>query len=1248
MGFKSFANKTRLVFEPGMTAIVGPNGCGKSNVSDAIRWVLGEQRPKALRGSKMQDIIFNGTDSRKPLGMAEVSITFADCEELLKTEFNEVTVTRRVFRTGEGQYFINKTPCRLKDLQRLFMGTGIGTTSYSVMAQGQIDAVLSSRPEDRRAIFEEASGITKFKADKKEAIRKLEHTDANLLRLADVIKEVKRQIGSLQRQAGKARRYKSIQAEMRTLDIFSTRERLGRLEARIRELSGREEELKDQLARLQTEVTALEQRNAERHEELLSTERAIGNEQEKSVAAQAKLNRARDIIRINTQRIEEYQRWSERDSREADQTRQLLEEQSSHLKQLEEKKGAAATELEGATENLTNCKEIFESHQHEIDSARIRLQKQRESATEKEALSSKAQNRLSEIETRERETVIKRERLSVEKSQLSRTVESFGIREADLAKQIAQMQKTVNECDAMLKNLEQRRQAENEQLRGVQDQRAGLYAKAAAKEAQIDTLLDSEQSEEDFPAGSRKLLDSPEELGINPSSIIGPLADHISIEASAAPALEAVLRAWLDAVVISDPSVAQDCINILREKNLGTSRLLAPIASKPKNMLPPKTETLLAAVKVSDSVLPIAKLLLSNVALVDSPKDFPSPIPTGCRYVSRDGALTHADGAFEWWRPESKTSNPLGRRIVVSEAREELARIQLEIGKLTEQREKHSENAITLGEQINATRIERDEHRRSQAQAEGEHNSLERDANTAKKRLETVSWELDEICERSEGSDNEKTTLARQLEQLRSDREELTRTIASQTTELQKLEGRHLQIQSQLTEHRILHAGLNQRNEHLEGEIRSLSIRLGELKNQVEGRTQGIASYADSIKELKTEIEQSQSNLGGLEEQVTKTAAQLDNLRKGRELQRMELSRKEAELAEKRRTFEQQRSRKSSIDIELTEARTHKENRLERVQSEYKLNPEELRAEPDPEWDNATVPTIEEVESRVNELRSRLDSMGPVNLVAIDEYKEFEERYTFLVEQEQDLISAKAQLMEVIRKINKTTSSMFRETFEKAKVNFQNMFSKLFDGGTANLVLINEEDVLECGIDIIARPPGKRLQNVSLLSGGERTLTAVSLLFAIYEIKPSPFCMLDEIDAALDDANIGRFVNTLRDFLKQSQFIIITHNQHTICGSDIVYGVTMPEKGVSRIISMKLPSLLSKEIKPVSEDAEEGTEPPSDEEIARIEAAEAEREEKREKRRQKRAAKKAAEAAKKTSEVKNDSPAAEDPQESGE
>lgn len=820
LGFKSFADKTRLTFEPGLIAIVGPNGCGKSNVSDSIRWVLGEQKPTALRCSKLADVVFNGTDTRKPLGMAEVSITFADCEKELGTEYHEVTITRRVYRDGSGEYFINKQAARLKDVQHLFMGTGIGTSSYSVMAQGQIDAILSSKPEDRRAVFEEAAGITKFKADRKEALRKIEQTEQNLLREADVLREMKRQIGSLQRQVGKAQKYKELRDELRGLDIYVSKQRIHTYDQELEQNATNRNEVEKAVAEAQEVVSAAEQTAQELHQKVHELEERLQTLASQQAAADSAYQRAQEVIGVNAQRVEEYKSFAERDR----------------------------IEIEGAKRALED----------------VRMQ-----------------------------------------------AESLG----------------------------QKTQLLNDSL-------------ATAKES-----LQADEAE----------------------------------------------------------------FNALQE---GIDQKRVEVAQK-RN-------------EVKDTTL--------TGTLVDDTK------------VNRNDAV-------ETWKAGTTVTTMMSRETLMA--------------------------AVTAAED-----------------------------------------------------------------------------------ELREMEMRHIPVSQKLTERRIAVSQMEQELSFVGQQSETAKNRREELERAVAGREAGIRSYEESIAKL---TEESGDLFAQLDELKGKAASFIDliNGERGKRAEMLErITAADQEVAGRRAELDQARDFKGKLEVQAAEAQMRRQNVYEHLQDEYGLFADAVMREPDPEWKKGVIPPLEELEGTVGRLQAEIAALGPVNMVAIDECRELEERYAKEKAQEEDLLAAKAQLLELIGNLNDTSGNMFRTTFETANKNFQTMFTRLFGGGEAKLVLLeNEEDPLECGIDIIARPPGKRPQSVTLLSGGERTMTAVALLFSIFMIKPAPFCMLDELDAALDDANIGRFVEQLKEFLAQSQFLIITHNQHTIAGSDLVYGVSQQEKGVSRVISMKLSDL---------------------------------------------------------------------------
>jgi len=1173
IGFKSFADRTRMSFEPGLIAIVGPNGCGKSNVSDAIRWVLGEQRPTALRCAKMSDVLFNGTDSRKPLGLAEVSITFADCEGVLDTEFNEVTITRRVYRSGEGQYFLNKTPCRLKEIHRLLMGTGIGTTSYSVMAQGQIDAILSSKPEDRRTIFEEAAGITKFKADRKEALRKLEQTEANLLRLTDVIREVKRQIGSLQRQAGKAQKFKELRDELRGIDLFVTRRRLAALDIRIRDLDAASERLTVRLAQEQDAVMAAEQVSSRIHEEMLRTEQQIGVLTESAAQADNRLLRAQEVIRVNEQRIAEYRGWAERDTREITQTRQQVEWLATQSAEIELHRQSLASQGEQARQASAEAQRLFDEQKRAIDQSRAELQQMREQSLGRERRAAQLQAQLSEMETRQRVLLMQHERLAAEHAQLAEQVAGVERARGALAVERDSLHAEAETRAEALQALQDVRAEAEAGQKSAQDEYSRLQAQLAAKRAQLDLLSDRASADDELAPGTRLILDPDNPLKLAADAVIGPLAEQFSAPNDLRLALEAALRAWLDAVVVRQAADAVDVMAALfAQGRPSAARVIIADAPAPAAPAAPAgLAPLIDQVRPTADFAPAARRLLGHVFLADTLEAVPRPLPAGCTVVTRSGAVFHADGTAEAWMPENQVSSPLARQMLIADAIAQTDALEAGATAIRKRLEQASSRCAELKEAEVQTRRQLDDAKRLAAQKDGEFQSVARDAERTRQRFDVVSRELDTVQSKTSGDGQQQQTHAAELQALAAAREQGIERSAAIAAALQELEGTQNEIADRLADARLASQGLMQQAAHAESQAASLAARSEELERLLQGRSQGVKSYDEGIARLTAESDELSGSLQGMVDESARIHACIDEGRAVRARKGVEFERADAALGELRRLHEEARNEKSRSDLELAESRMHRQNHLDRIYNDYGLTVDQLIAQPDPRWPGGVVPEITDVEPRLIQLQAEIAAMGPVNLVAIEEYKELEERYTFLRAQEDDLVKAKEQLFNLIQMINAKTSEMFKATFSQANANFEIMFTKLFNGGTARLVLMeNQEDPLECGVDIIARPPGKRPQSVTLLSGGERTMTAVSLLFAIYMIKPSPFCMLDELDAALDDSNIGRFVQALKDFLAQSQFLIITHNQHTIASADIVYGVTQQDKGVSKIVSMRL------------------------------------------------------------------------------
>ena len=1170
VGFKSFAERTKLVFEPGMMAIVGPNGCGKSNVSDAIRWVLGEQSPKALRGGAMTDVIFNGTDQAKPLAMAEVSLTLTDCEAVLGTEYNEVTVTRRVFRSGEGQYFINKAPCRLKDIQRLFMDTGLGTNSYSVMEQGRIDQILSSRPDDRREVFEEASGISKYKADKKEALRKLEHTEANLLRLGDIIKEVKRQIISLQRQVGKAKRYKSLQDQLKGCDLWLGRNRLAELDAAVTaletELKGhaaREEELRAGVETAENHANGLRQNMAE-------VEGRIAAAMDAAAEAAGALQRARELIRANQERAQELESLSQRDSRETESARASRTAHQDELDTLKKDLIAATDAHETARVELEQKQAALAALDQETAALRRGLQELRTEALDLETRLARLQNEWNEIEARERTDLIRRERFAAEKAEAERAVESFAERLGLMAAQRGQKQAGAEAAQRQVEDLKQSQADRAAQAADLQRELARLGSAAAAREAQVNLLAKSRAEARGFSAGAKKLLENTAVPGVNPKAILGSLAEKVRADKAHQLALEAVLRSWLDAVLVRDAGAAREIARQLQAAKGGALRLLAAAGAGGNGTPAGAGEPLLDHVKAPAELGGLLRRLLGAVRVVAAAADVPAEVPAEGVYVTRDGLVVRGDGSVEFWAPGENESNPLAREHQLAEWQEDLERLRRESAAARERAEALRQDEEAAREALAAAQAALEDHRREMALAEGEIRMVEREAKQAGERAETIGWELDALVQKTGAGTQRRTQMAGEMEAIRTRQAEVRAQTAADSEKLRQREDERNARLEAATECRVALSGYKQQLDGLRARGEPLEARIRELETLIRERAEGIDSYRERIAALARASAEAEGRIGPLEAEGARRQAELLEARAQRDRRNAELAQSDADLHAQRAALDAVREQRNGVDIQLARQRLHRQNLVERMSAEYGLQPADVLKAREPEWEAGAQPADREaLETLVAEIRTKIQSMGPVNLVAIEEHQELEERFAFLSQQNDDLVNAKQQLLDLIRKINDTTTSLFTETFNQVNENFQELFKQLFGGGNAKLVLVDEENVLDSGIEIIARPPGKKLQTVSLLSGGERTLTAVALLFSLFKVKPSAFCLTDELDAALDDSNIARYLEMLKGFIAKTQFIIITHNRQTIGSADALYGVTMEKQGISKIVSVK-------------------------------------------------------------------------------
>jgi chromosome segregation protein len=1199
LGFKSFADKTALNFLPGVSAIVGPNGCGKSNISDAIRWVLGEQSAKALRGGEMADVIFNGTDGRKPLGMAEVSLTIGDVDhEQLRAAgveigFNEVTITRRVFRDGGSEYFINKTPCRLKDIQQLFMGTGVGRTSYSIMAQGNITQILSSKPEDRRLVFEEAAGITKYKAQKRETLRKLESTEQNLLRVADLIKEVKRQIGSLQRQAGKARRYKQLMLDLQHLDTQLARHQFDLVQTDVSEKSELIEKLRLEIELASEGVSQTENQIGQLRGFLSTLEQEIHETENRAHELKSQLDRHESQIQFNQERLKELETQNAK--------------ASSDITQAEERQLAAEQEQATVSERLASANQALDQHRQTLQTRRDSLQqvehelsRQQDALrqTQNEAFSAAQQltrvrNEITALDLQKQGNMVRIEKLSSEKIQL----------EEERTRLEALLQDFSNNVEAEKQHIQMSRgsvEERQQRLREVQEQLIqATKALDAVLQQQTENrsrlnLLDQLQSDyEGFSAGTLAALKGTQR-------VLGSLTDKLRVPDQYITAVEAALGHNLQLVLTERPESAQDILSDLSANKKGRASIaVLDFCSSHKAQTnghgpPPANATAATSILEGDpAVQPLLNRLLDSTYIVPELSNATAAwFETQGQYdfVTLQGELLSRHGIFTGGSGNgaAKTSaSALGRKNQIAELRSLVARLQEKIEEASRHKGALQSEQMALQTSLQQAQNELRTQEVAMATSEGEFKALQTSLRTLHQKIDTVVYEIQSLAEQEQEVAQQRAVLGTQISQLESRDLALQQQASEASAALENLREQRDAANSALTEVKVALASEEQLSASFRQQHQSLEHRLQELAQLLENRRSETASFVTRRAQFESEIEQAGRRIDSLQQDRGLVNARLGDLTGQKEVQEQQIATREEDLREKRRAQSELQQRRGGLEVELAQKQMALENLRQRIMEKYQVRLEDVRSEcititiategpsrihtltPEEMAASGAATDWTAVAEQVAALQRRIDEMGPVNLVAIEEYEETEQRYQFLSAQHDDLVQAKQQLLEVINRINAQTKEMFSDTFNRIRENFRAMFVEIFGGGKADLVLVDEGDVLESGIDIVARPPGKQLQSISLLSGGEQTMTAVALLFSIYQVKPSPFCVLDELDAPLDESNINRFIRILQRFLDHSQFIIITHNKRTIGMADALYGVTMEEHGVSKIVSVK-------------------------------------------------------------------------------
>ena len=1227
-GFKSFADKTVFEFAQGVTGIVGPNGCGKSNVVDAIRWVLGETSAKALRGGEMADVIFNGTEKRKPLGMAEVTLTMADCEGSLKVDFNEVAITRRVFRDGRSEYRINGTLCRLKDIHEMLMDTGIGRTAYSIMAQGQIDQILSSKPEERRAVFEEAAGITKFKREKKEALRKLEYTEANLLRVSDVLAEQERRMNSLRRQVAKARRYQTLAADTRTLDSHLAHKKFVEFTAERDELitSIRGLEVRD--TELERQLPAKEEAVADARAQTRAFEGELADLRHRSNEHRNALNSAAGRMAFNDERMAELEsRIRQNDEDIASAREKLAQQEFDFLAATASLDELSAHITEKETE-LAQAESLTQSSRAQRDRIESTLRETRSEANRTQSLIASMQ---AKIESSLAQLAGNRDRarqLADEEQRLMLELEEFRSERTRIAESVTTTGTQLAELEESFQSAERAYQHTRCNLDAARSAAIESHKELARRSARFEAVRHLVDSGEGFEKGTRNViqgLDQPERFQ---PAIHGPLASFIEADHACAHAIEAALGTHLQTILVHDSAIAEAIIDRLTEKQLGLAALL------PESFVPHSAGTQMDAlpegatawaldrIKSDHRISGVIERLLERVLIVPN-------IATAMRlrnahpgvtFVTLAGVLLTAVGTLHGGAAADGSTSVLALR---NEARS----LESEVAALTTADSAARAHVAHLESQLEAHReeveISRDRLQHQKVELSTLHGQLSlasREVENFETKIENVRWERDELDHRDRSAADGRQHLESDLSSARDRLDALEQETRRLQADADDTAARDLELNAALNELRTQLAVQRHAKQSAQEQQKPMQSRLAELRDVAIRRESEILAFNQRIEAACAENAHLAEQCETHRAEVDDLQLEIDARAAGRTALLDAIEHAETQLAAVRRDYAKNAEQKGREEVAATKLDLRLESLTTTVQERHQIDLSSF--EPDAHALLASIASQKSLQSRtgrqvmvsddssddpadddmptmvvdgtgsddftipgdmtgepdwafvefiVSDIKRRLDSMGPVNLDAIEEFEELEERYTFLRNQHNDLVSSKAELLEVIERINTETQRLFSNTFAQVRINFREMFKELFGAkGEADLMLLDANDPLESGIEVTAKPPGKKLQSITLLSGGERSMTAVALLFSIYMIKPSPFCVLDELDAPLDESNINRFVKVLDRFIDRSQFIIVTHSKRTMARADVMYGVTMEEFGISKPVGMRL------------------------------------------------------------------------------
>ena len=1171
-GFKSFAEKTEFVFQPGLTAFVGPNGCGKSNVVDAVKWVLGEQSIKALRGNEMQDVIFNGAPTRRSTGYAEAILTFTNTRGLLPTDYETVDIGRRIYRSGESEYYINKQRCRLRDIRNLFMDTGVGMDAYSIIEQGKVDILLTSNKQDRRAIFEEAAGISKYKSQKKTCLSKLERVNANLLRLGDIIDEVEKRMRSVKYQAAKARRWKRLDEQKRDLTVALALHHYDELVAEREKTAKELFELKSEAGGLHAAIERMEAELSEHETAVIEADQKISRLESEDVRISSQLQAAEEAVRMNERRLSELDDLEESAKAEIAKSEAALEMMRSELERAATDVAALDDAVAAGTTEIARRRDSIRETEESLRTIRTEIEDKRSQAVDLASERAKHNNELSAIAAQRDQLVRQDQRLAERLGQHRTSLADCEEQKTGLAARSA-------EVGGRIASLaEERRAAEQDGQRiaarssELTEQINAKRSETASARSRNEVLRDLEDKLEGMGAGVKHLLEAARGDHPEVAGICGAVADVVEVDADRAAAVEAALGPHEQLVLTETFDAMVDAVRFLARSEKGKAAFLPldriaererPAPTQQAGVVGPAMDFIRCEPRFEKAL----RYLLGDVLVVDTietAQRLAASNAEDVRYATLDGQLVSPRGISAGGSTRG-AGGVISRRSELRSLEAQRANLEADMAVLEKQSEECAAQAEQQRQSIQHLAAQTAEAQAERAEVQTELSKLDMSLRRLESELQAGESERAEnqsFIETLAGREADVREEAGRIERAES---ELKAALADRERSLGEGEATRDQLRTAATELEIAQAqrvekaeSLRRRTGELDGLIADREKTLETARGQVGGCAARRSEANDAILKRNGEIQELLGRRGSLGLEKAEAANR-------RELVRVEFdSHREKRNAASRRAKEAD-AKLNELNVHATEIAMRIENLEGRAQSEYECTLSEERGRraemEERDWDL--------VEQEIETVNQKMRSMGAVNTYAIEELEELERRSAELTHQREDLRKAEHTLREIIRKINRKSREMFRKTFDDVRENFQGLFRKLFGGGHADILLEEDVDILDAGIEVVACPPGKEPTSITLLSGGEKTMTAIALLFAIFKSKPSPFCMLDEVDAALDESNIDRFCLLVREFLKDSQFLVVTHSRHTMAMADILYGITMQEPGVSTQVSVK-------------------------------------------------------------------------------